>query len=187
MRHLARCRLEVLLTACLQFCRCWRGANAACAPVKAGAVVHRRIVDDSPVVRIVNDRCVDAHHRAVIKETSAAPVPSTKADSAIAEAIVDAPVEANMRPPVTSVPCIQTTTIAPITRRPKNTNRWRVYPHARDPVVACRLVAPIARRPHISIPRTNRLRINRKNWRRNRNRHKDASKRLHRQNTGRQR
>src|SRR5208283_4825123 len=67
-------------------------------------MVHCGVVDYGLVVNIVNVRDVHVVHRAVVVEGPVIPISAFIADTTIAEAVVDATVEADMRTPVAFIP-----------------------------------------------------------------------------------
>src|SRR5271170_5860676 len=154
--------------------------NPTRAAIEARAVDHRR-VDDRPVhIRIVDGNAVHIHHCGVIGKTAAYPTSAAKSDATVAEAIVHAAIEADMRPPVSGVEEVRTTTPAPVTRRPEHAHLWRPDPHTRNPVVALIAIRPVAWVPEIAISGAKRLCVNRQHRRRNRYRNKDPGKRRRR-------
>src|SRR5271166_4422099 len=128
-------------------------ANDAAWAVEAGVVV----VDDGGLVDasaiLVHVGYVDApkvRYRAVIGENSAAPFTAAEADSTVAEAVIDAAVETDMRTPIARVPSVEAASETPIARGPQEANSWGLHPYARDPVVTGVAIGPIARRPNVA-------------------------------------
>src|ERR1700729_3409547 len=101
-------------------------------------VHHRHIADVD--VRDVDH--VDVGHGTVVEERSSAPLATDEADTTIAEAVVDASVEADVRSPVTGMKQVNATLPAPVCGCPKNADGWRLHPDTRNPVVAVRTVGP---------------------------------------------
>ena len=91
-----RWRRVLLVCRCL-FCSGRASGNSTLAAVIAD-MVHRGVVDYGLVVDIVNVRDVHVIHRAVVVEGSVIPISAFIADTTVAEAIVDATVEADLRP-----------------------------------------------------------------------------------------
>src|SRR5580658_7224788 len=107
----------------LAFLRAGLAHNAAGA-VEAG-VVH---VDDGVAlnhgavdVDVGDVNAAEVGAGAVVGEDSAAPLTAKEADAAVAEAIIDAAVEADVWAPVASVPSIEAAGEAPVARRPEKT------------------------------------------------------------------
>src|SRR5271157_4071379 len=134
----------------------------------AGAVeadVPRVVHDDGAVVDVGHIGHVHVDHRAVVEEGSASPLAAEETYAAVSEAVVNSAVEANMRPPVASVPAVEAASETPIARSPEHADR-RDHPCAGDPIVAAYVIPrPITRGPEISRTRANGLRINRQRGR----------------------
>ena len=104
--------------------------------------------------------------RPVIGEVIAVPAPAVIAAAAVAIAVVDAAVEADLRPPITGIECVAAVDPAPIGRRPQHADDRRLYPGARHPVVARVGIGPIPWGPKITDLRHWRLNIDRQSrWR----------------------
>src|SRR5665213_3106110 len=89
---------------------------------------------------------------AVVPEAAAVPVSAVETCAEVAEAVVDAAVVADFRAPVTGVPEVVGTAVAPPSGRPESVGVRRKDPGAVDPVVAgVLIVGPIAGRPDIAI------------------------------------
>src|SRR5580692_2979719 len=138
--------------------------NATTAAVEADAIHVRVIVDHCAVIYVVHVGDVHVVHAAVVEEVAPVPVATFITEAAVAETVVNAAVEANLRAPVAGVPEISATTPAPVARRPEEADLRCDYPRAGDPVIAVRSVGPIARRPDVAIARAGRLHINRQRW-----------------------
>src|SRR5215471_691686 len=119
------------------------------------------IVDHCGVIDVVYIDDVHVGHCAVVKELSATPVAAMESHAGIAEAVVDAAIESDMRSPVALVPHVITVIPAPITGSPEDADNRRLHPGSRDPVIAIGTVRPVAGRPDVSRPGTNRLHIHR--------------------------
>ena len=115
-----RRRCALLMRRCL-FCLGRAGRYSTGAAVIADTI-HRGVVNYGPVVNIVNVVNVHVVHRAVIVEGPVIPISAAIADTTIAEAIVDATVEADVRTPVATIPGVGVGSPAPITRGPEQTN-----------------------------------------------------------------
>ena len=140
-------------------------ANSAGAAIVADAV--RVVDDDCPVIGIMNDRDVYIAYCTVVIEHSAVPIPARVTDSAVAEAIIDAAVEAHVGTPITRAPHVYAIAPTPITRSPQETGARRHNPCARHPVITIRSPGPIAGGPNKTGFGTDRLRVNRNRWRAN--------------------
>src|SRR5580698_975663 len=93
----------VLLTRRSFFLRGGASVESASAAVIAD-VVDGSVVDDGLVVNVGDVGAAKVIHRAVVAEGAVIPVSALIADTTIAEAIVNATVEANARAPVTAIP-----------------------------------------------------------------------------------
>src|SRR5271165_2173418 len=95
--------------------------DAAVAAIEADAI-RFVIVNHGAVVNIVN--VVDVHvvHAAVVEKVAAVPVATLVAESAVAEAIINSAIEADVRAPVTSVPEISSAAPAPISGSPEKSD-----------------------------------------------------------------
>ena len=153
--------------------------NTARSPVEAGMHAHIYIVDVYVIhVGVVNDRRIHMHHGSVIGKVTALPAPAPEARAAIAEAVVNAAIEADVRPPVAFMEDECAAAPAPIARSPQQANLRRPHPHSRHPVVSrLRRIRPVARVPEIPIARRNRLHIDRQRRRRKAYRDKYARER----------
>jgi hypothetical protein len=152
--------------------------DTAVPAVEARTVIDRRMVNHRAVfVNIVDHGSIYVNDCGVIRKVPALPASAAKANAAVAEPVVHAAIETNVRPPISRVEDISATTPSPITRRPQQTNLRRPNPHTWNPVITLRTVSPIAGVPQIPIARADRLRINRQHRRRNANRNKHSSKR----------
>jgi hypothetical protein len=78
-----------------------------------------------------------------------------------------------VRPPIATVPTINTASEAPVAWSPKQTDSGRPYPHTRDPVIARRSITPVARSPQKTRRGAGGLDIDRERRRSNPNRNKD--------------
>src|ERR1700761_909652 len=106
--------------------------------------------DDRLVVDIRHVGYVHVGHRAVVEEVITAPLAAAKSDAAVAEAVVNAAVETDVRSPVPSVEKIDAALEAPVAGGPKEAGCGRHDPRARNPVIAVVTVSPVAGRPHIT-------------------------------------
>src|SRR5277367_6164098 len=159
--HLIGGWLEMLLVASSQLC--FRGTRLdAHAAVEADVLV----VDDG-VLRDDGAVLVDVGHMdaaevrdsVVVGKCSTAPLAADETDAAVAEAVVNSAVEADVRAPIASVPAINAASEAPIARSPKNANPGRLHPNTRNPIVARVSVGPIAGGPEIARSGERRLHV----------------------------
>ena len=148
------------LTCRSHLCSCGAGGNSTGTTVIAD-MVHRDVVDYGLVVNIVNVRDVHVIHRAVVVESSVIPISAFIADTTIAEAVVDATVEADIRTPVAAVPGVGVAAPTPITGSPEETNFGSHHPRTRHPEVAFTTISPVAGRPQIAVGGSHGLRVHR--------------------------
>ena len=120
-------------------------ADAVVGPHAVGAAV----VDHGAVVDVGVVDAADVVDRAIVVEVMPAPEATKVADADVAEAVVDATVEAYVRAPVAVVEGIAATVPAPVRRRPESTVVGRWHPGAGNPVVASWTPGPVAGRPEI--------------------------------------
>src|SRR5271163_2507792 len=152
MLELVGSGLNVLLVGCLQL-GCRRPRLDARAAVEADVLV----VDDS-VLRDDGTVLIDVGHvdaakvrnGAVVGESSTAPLATGAANAAVAEAVINPTVEADVRAPVAAVPAVNAAGKAPIARRPKNANPGRLHPNTGNPIIARVPVRPVAGGPEIA-------------------------------------
>jgi hypothetical protein len=135
----------------------WTGINSTLATVEAdvvgGPVDHRLRVD------VVNVCDINIVHRPVVVEGSIIPIATLVAVSTVAEAVVDAAVETDLRPPVAIVEHVCAVVPAPVAGRPKQTRFRRFRPRAWHPVITFVAVGPVAWRPDVALSRRHRLRV----------------------------
>src|SRR5438552_10743627 len=135
MLRLRVCRFKMTF-ACRGFFETSRTSiNSARASVITNTI-HRDVVIDDRLVVDVNVRNVDVVDGAVIVKAVAAPISAFITRSKVAEAIIDAAVESDVRTPVPCVPNVHTSTPTPIAGRPQHTNLRRDDPRSWHPVVA---------------------------------------------------
>src|SRR6202795_1967961 len=143
------------------FLRSRRCGHAARATVVAH-FVHRDIVDGDVVhhglvVRVVNDGGVHIVDRGVVVIPVAVPTAADVTHADVAETVIDAAVESDVRTPVTGVPTVPSADEPPIAGSPQHTHPGRLNPGAGDPVIIVAVPMPVSRRPEVSILRTGRL------------------------------
>src|SRR6202035_5262039 len=133
-----------------------RDATAATVeadPIDGDVVDHRAVVHVGDVGR------VDVGDRAVVVELVAAPAAALIALAAIAEAVVDAAVEADVRAPVAAAPHIDAALPAPVSGRPQQAHGGRQRPGSGYPVVVLVSPRPVAGDPDVAGRRARRLNI----------------------------
>ncbi len=99
--------------------------------------------------------------RSVVVECATNPVTADEAGADVTEAVIHAAIKPDMGTPIACMPGVDTTTPAPVTRGPQNSNLRRPYPYAGNPVIALRTPSPVARRPEIAVLWARGLNINR--------------------------
>src|SRR5580704_14959327 len=148
------------------------GADSTPASVVAD-MVYRRGIDYGFAVNIVNIRDVHIVHRAVVVEGSVIPISASVADTTVAEAVVDATVEADLRTPIAFIPGEGAAPPTPVTRSPEQTSFRSHRPCARHPEVAFIPIGPVPGRPHVSDGGAHGLGVHRKRGRSDHDRHSE--------------
>jgi hypothetical protein len=120
--------------------------DAASAAVVGDACV---VIDDDGAIVDVGDVDVDAVDGAVVVEVIALPIAAVVADAGVAEAVVDATVEADVRSPEAAVEAPAVAIPTPVAGGPESAVVRRSAPGAGDPVVAGRAPIPVAGGPKI--------------------------------------
>jgi hypothetical protein len=82
-------------------------------------VSYGRIVDDGFVVDVGDVDAAEIIHGPVVSEDAASPIAALVAGAHIAEAIIDAAIESDMRPPIASMVNVDPVIPAPIARGPE--------------------------------------------------------------------
>jgi hypothetical protein len=123
--------------------------DATTTAVVGDAVDGRVVDDDRAVIDVGDPRGVDAVHSAVVVEVVALPITAVIAASRIAEAVVDAAVEANVRTPEAAVKDVAAAEESPISGGPESSIEGWSAPGAGNPVVARRSVSPVPGSPEI--------------------------------------
>jgi len=124
------------------------GIQAAAPANIAHTIINGDVVDVGPVdVDIADNGDVHVVDGSVVPEVAALPVAAIVAVADVAEAVVDAAIEADVNAPVTVVPVVAVAVVAPVARRPQPARVGRDHPRSRHPVIARGRIAPIARRP----------------------------------------
>jgi len=147
-------------------------------PVEADAIICRSIIDYCTIhVGVVDDGRIHTPNSGVIPEGISLPPTSVETGTIITEAIVDTPVESNVRAPITVVPMIEAVAKSPVSRGPKVSRLGHLYPGARNPEIAIVPIGPVAWTPKISVLRTRRLLVGDEGRRGNCNRNSLSEKR----------
>src|SRR5580693_1001393 len=158
----------------------WTRGSAAVSAVEAYSV--RATARDHPlVVHIANHASVHIIHRAVVVERSVIPIPARVSHARVAEAVVDAAIESDMRTPIAFMPQVNAVAPTPISRSPKCASERRQNPRAGHPIIAGVAIGPITRLPDVSRGGADGLRVHRQDGWRNRDRQENASERCGRQ------
>jgi len=160
---------------CGQLSRCRAGRDAAGAAIVA-YVAHGDVVDHGFRVHVRDIGDTDVIHGPVIEERAVVPIAALVSYTGVTETVADAPVKADGRPPVSSVPAVGSVAPAPVPGRPECALEGRRYPRARNPVVSIvRIPRPVSGRPDIPGPGTYRLLVNRQRRRSNAHRYAHAN------------
>jgi len=162
MLHLVGCGLDVALVCELGLLRTGLPVDSAGAVIADVVDIDDGVLLDDGAVHIdIGDvNAAEVGARAVVCKVSAAPLAADEADATVAEAVVDAAIEADMRTPVTAVPSIRLTGPTPVTGSPEEARLGWLNPDARHPIVASVPIGPIARRPDEAGGRQRRLNVN---------------------------
>jgi hypothetical protein len=113
------------------------------------------VVRDPVVIYIANHRHIHTTHSGVVVEAPAAPVAAFIPIAVVAEPIIHATVEPDVRAPITVIPAIVIAGITPVARGPQRTDIRRHHPRAGNPVVpAVGRIGPVARRPQVVVARS---------------------------------
>src|SRR5579863_1511526 len=168
--HLSACRRNMPV-ACRRFVSSgWPGIHSTFTAVVADPILGA--VDDGFVVDVVDDCYVHIGHRPVVEKVSIVPASAREAFSKIAEAVVDAPVESDLRAPIAVIVNKRAVRPSPVRRGPKKTDFRGLHPCSRHPVVIAVVVAPgpVSRRPDIAVAGAHRLLVDRQRRRAERDR-----------------
>src|SRR5580704_7596863 len=140
-----------------------RGASgeAARAAVIANTIDRDIVVDHCLVVGVVHHRHVYVGDRAVIDESTSAPISARITHAGVAKTVVDSAIKSDVRAPVSRVPKVYAAAPAPIARSPKKSNPRRNYPCSRHPEITVRPPSPIAGHPDKPVSGTGWLFVNR--------------------------
>jgi hypothetical protein len=124
-----------------------RGAASAAVEARSGRV---GVDDDGLVVDVGDPDTAEIVDGPIVGEHPVVPVSTLVTFAAISVAVIHAAVKADMRSPIACVPGIGAVLPAPVTRRPKQTDRGRFNPGARNPIIAIRAIRPEAGRPDVA-------------------------------------
>src|SRR5271155_2221 len=161
MRDLCVHRAHATFSERCLFLRVCARIDATPSAVVADAI-DGDVVDDGLVdVDIADDGGVYAADRSVVVEAVSAPVAAFITSAVVAEAVVHAAVEADMRAPVSGVPEVAAITPAPISRRPEHTDCRSEHPGSGNPVVVVAIPCPVAGCPDVVGTGANGLGIDR--------------------------
>jgi len=136
MLNLRRERRRVLFAGIRFLLRSGAGCYSAFSTIEGdvGLVVDDHLAID---VNIGDLRCVHIHHGAVVEESAATPFAAEEAGAAVAEAIINATVEADLRAPVAFIPSENALVPAPEDRRLTTAGQQGdvslFFPHGRRP------------------------------------------------------
>ena len=126
---------------------------------------YMHVIDDYVAAIDVMKAKAHMHNRAVVEERSASPLAANEADAAVAETIVNAAVEANVRTPISLVPAVPAMLKAPVAGRPEHAC-GRDHPGSRNPVISAIFIpTPVAGGPEVARSRASGLLINRQSGR----------------------
>jgi len=124
------------------------------------------VVDDNCAVVDVGDVDIDAVDGAVVVEVVAVPVAAVITDAGVAEAVVNAAVEADVRAPEAAMEAPAVAVPAPVAGGPEGTVVGWSTPCAGDPVVAGGSPVPVAGGPEIVGRGGDGLFVDGERWRR---------------------
>ncbi len=141
--------------------RQFRGSGAhlqsALPAVEAHTDAAAAIIARGTVVNVMHNRYIHIVVGAVVIEMPAPPVATLVADADIAEAVIDAAIEADMRAPVATVKPIAVIVVAPVAGRPECALVGSLHPSAGNPVITVLTPGPVAGRPQIAVAGSRRL------------------------------
>jgi hypothetical protein len=129
-----------------------RSRNSPARATVEADTSYSHIVDDGFVIDVGDVHATEIVHGRVVAEDAVSPVAALVAGAHIAETVIDAAVESDMRPPVSGVPNIKAVPPAPIPGRPEQTDGRRLHPGSRHPVIAVGSISPKAGRPDVARP-----------------------------------
>jgi hypothetical protein len=144
-----------------QLSSCWSQPNPSGSAVVAypAHVCHTCDVCYFVTVSVIDSRNAHVRDRAIVLECASLPISAVETSAGISKAVVHAAVKAYVLAPVSLAPSITAPIVAPIPRSPKRAVVGSQDPHARDPVITGRRVAPVTRRPDVVVSRAFRLAV----------------------------
>jgi hypothetical protein len=113
-------------------------------------VSYSDVVDDGFVVDVGDVDAAEIIHGPVVRKDAASPVAAFIPGAHIAEAVIDAAVESDMRPPISGVPNIEAVPPAPIPWGPEQADGRRLNPGSRHPIITFGAISPKAGRPDVA-------------------------------------
>jgi hypothetical protein len=125
----------------------WAYVDAASAAVVGDTIAG--VHDHGTVVDVGDAGNVNPVDGAVVIEVVAVPVTAVIAVAGVAETIVNAAIETNMKTPVPAVEAVAVVVEAPVAGRPESAIVGWSAPRAGNPIVSGRRPAPVAGRPEI--------------------------------------
>ena len=114
-------------------------------------VVDDYVAIDVDAIVVGMPAAIEVDDGAVVEEVVPAPLATIEADAAVAEAVVDATVVADLGTPVALVPAVVTAFIAPVAGGPEIAGLRSEDPGAGNPEVAGVAVGPVAGRPDVAV------------------------------------
>src|SRR5258707_12429058 len=102
-------------------------------------------------IGVTNDRPINISNRSVIVEGPAFPAATIVSDTPVAEAVVHAAIESDVRSPITGMPEVKPSGVTPIARRPEKANFRRGSPVSRHPVESIGAIGPIPWNPYVTV------------------------------------
>ena len=118
MGNLGCCRLNVVFSDGHPLFGCRHCGNPAWA-IKAGVIINCGVINNCIIyIGIMNDGSIDVHYRCVITKGSSLPHATSKTNTTISKAVIHAAIKAYMSTPITAMPPVISSGIAPITRCP---------------------------------------------------------------------
>jgi hypothetical protein len=145
---------------------------SSAGPIEAD-ILHRLVLDGGLGVDIGDNGLVHLGDGGVVKENPVIPISALVTDPAITEAVIDAAIISDVRPPISGVPNVETTIVTPVAGCPQQPDdRWE-HPGTGYPVIVILTVGPVAWRPYVAGAWTERLLVNRKNRRSDADRYAD--------------
>src|SRR4029077_12100243 len=97
---------------------------SSAGPIEAD-ILHRLVFDDGLGVDIGDNGLVHLGDGGVVKENPVIPISALVTDPAITEAVIDAAIISDVRPPISGVPNVETTIVTPVAGCPQQPDdRW---------------------------------------------------------------